>query len=426
MQLRSPGNPWSLLNGALLMAFLALLVVVPWGYAAIPLLAMGIALLGVFLAPDARARLALLDREDALWLLALVAYALVWLLDVARTGKWPVGEGNQGVALPLWPLLAAVVLVWWRCYPPSPFGWRLGLSAGALGAGAIAAYERWILGVARPDNGMNPIPFGNLSLLLGVLALIVLLGRMEAPRERRGVDGLLGFAALAGLMTSLLSGTRGGWIALPLLAWLIYRTFRHVLPRRRLWLVAGVFGALLAGCVALPQSKVTDRIGLAVDDVHGYFVEGVKGTSLGVRLEMWKAGARLFAEKPLIGWGEGRLERARDALVAEGIVHPGVSRYDQLHNDLIDTAARRGLVGLATLLMLYGVPILLFSRHLRRCRDPGICALAASGMMVPVAFIDFGMSQSMLRDVRGLSGYLGLSVACWVLLKAAIPPRHPA
>jgi O-antigen ligase len=416
------------LNGALLMAFLALLVVAPWGYAAIPLLAMGIALLGVFLAPDARARLALLDREDALWLLALVAYALVWLLDVARTAKWPVGEGNQGVALPLWPLLAAVVLVWWRCYPPSALGWRLGLSAGALGAGVIAAYERWILGVARPDNGMNPIPFGNLSLLLGVLALIALLGRLEAPRERRhaGVDGLLGLAALAGLMTSLLSGTRGGWIALPLLAWLIYRTFRHVLPHRRLWLVAGVFGALLAGCVALPQSKVTDRIGLAVDDVHGYFVEGVKGTSLGVRLEMWKAGARLFAEKPLIGWGEGRLERARDALVAEGTVHPGVSRYDQLHSDLIDTAARRGLVGLATLLMLYGVPVLLFSRHLRRCRDPGICALAASGLMVPVAFIDFGMSQSMLRDVRGLSGYLGLSVACWVLLKAAIPPRHPA
>ena len=40
-----------------------------------------------------------------------------------------------------------------------------------------------------------------------------------------------------------------------------------------------------------------------------------------------------------------------------------------------------------------------------------------AGLMTPLAFIVFGLSQSMLRDVHGLSGYLGLSIGCWVILR---------
>ena len=40
-----------------------------------------------------------------------------------------------------------------------------------------------------------------------------------------------------------------------------------------------------------------------------------------------------------------------------------------------------------------------------------------AGLMTPLAFIIFGLTQSMLRDVHGLSGYLGLSIGCWVILR---------
>jgi O-antigen ligase len=131
---------------------------------------------------------------------------------------------------------------------------------------------------------------------------------------------------------------------------------------------------------------------------------------------MWRGGLQLFVERPWTGWGEGRLETARDALVANHILHPGVSYYDQLHSDIIDTAARRGVVGLLGLVLLYGVPIYLFSRRLG-CSSPGVRILAMSGLMITLAFLIFGLSQSMLRDVHGLSGYLGLSIGCWVILK---------
>ena len=75
-------------------------------------------------------------------------------------------------------------------------------------------------------------------------------------------------------------------------------------------------------------------------------------------------------------------------------------------------------MGLVSLLLLYGVPLVLFATHLRRRRDIQGQAQALSGVIVVVAFIGFGLTQSLLRDVRGLSGFLGMLTACWCLLKA--------
>ncbi|MDN3555249.1 O-antigen ligase family protein [Halomonas maura] len=416
-------DPWRRGNTLLLWAFVSLLILVPWGYAAVPLAAGLLALCGVLARRGpTRQYPALLDGEDWGWLLVLATFAGLWCWDVARTGQWPVAEHARGWLMPLWPLLAAALLIWLRRHPPSRIGWWLGLLVGGQGAGAIAMHERFVLGAYRADNGMNAIPFGNLALLLGVLALVAMLGRLSLSRRPfPWLTAALGLTAVAGFAASFLSGTRGGWVVVPLLAWMGFRAFRGVFSRRRMLMAAAGFWGLLAGLVAmtaLTDYGVSSRIERAMDDARDYVVEGDSGNSVGLRLEMWHAGGQLFLEKPLTGWGEGHLQAARDAMVEAGVLHSGVSQFDQLHSDIIDTAARRGVLGLLTLGALYGVPAWLFARHLHRSRDPQTRTLALSGLMVAVAFVDFGLTQSMLRDARGLSGYLGLSVACWVLLKA--------
>jgi O-antigen ligase len=414
-------EPWRAANTLLLWAFVSLLILLPWGYAAAPLAA-GLLALSVMLGTPGQCQssLARLDGEDRLWLLALVAFSGLWCWDVARTGVWPVAEHGRGWLLPLWALMAAGLLVWLRAHPPSRLGWWLGLLVGGVGAGSTAAYERFVQGAYRADNGMNAIPFGNLSLLLGVLALVALLGRLSRHRRPSPwLSAALGLAALAGFSASFLSGTRGGWVAVPLLAWIGFRAFRDIFPRRQVLLVAVGFWSVMIGLVAMTATTdygVHDRLGKAVKDVRGYMA-GDSGSSVGLRLDMWSAGGQLFLERPVLGWGEGRLQQARDGMADAGLVHPDVSLYEQLHSDIIDTAARRGLLGLMTLAALYGIPAWLFGRHLRRSRDAQTRTLALSGLMITVAFVDFGLTQSMLRDVRGLSGYLGLTVACWVLLK---------
>ena len=412
---------WRAANTLLLGAFVSLLILVPWAHAAIPLAAGLLALSGVLISRGlAQYRPVVLDGEDGAWLLTLMVFAGLWCWDVARTGAWPVADHGRGWLLPLWPLLAAGLLVWMRRHPPSRLGWWLGLVLGGLGAGTIATYERFVLGAYRADNGMNAIPFGNISLLLGVLALVAMLGRLCRPqRPSAWLTAALGVASVAGLAGSVLSGTRGGWVVVPLLAWMGYRAFRLVFPRRQMLMVGGGLGVLIAGLVAttaITDHAASSRIDRVVNDIERY-LDGDRGSSVGLRLDMWQAGGQLFLEKPWLGWGEGRLQAARDMLVDEGELHPEASLYDHLHSDIIDTTARRGMLGLLTLLALYGVPAWLFGHHLHHSRDAQTRTLALSGLMVCVAFVDFGLTQSMLRDVRGFSGYLGLMVACWVLLK---------
>ncbi len=186
----------------------------------------------------------------------------VWLGDVWRTDVWPVGEGNQGAGLPLWPVLAALLLVAWRQASPRPGFWWWGLAFGALLAGAIAAYEHWWLGRWRVGNGVNAIPFGNLSLLLGTLSLA---GLMSSSSIRNELRLVLALAAVGGLLASVLSGTRGGWVVFPVLVLILLLALRETGSRwgrlrvGPVWLV-GVLVAVLLAMSLMPGAPVKGRL----------------------------------------------------------------------------------------------------------------------------------------------------------------------
>jgi len=408
----------------LLFSFLAFLLVFQSAYAMLPVLAVVAALLCLVEFQRGHARLA---GDDFVMLLVLLCFALVWLADVWRAGLWPVGTEGEGRWLPVWPLLAALVLLAWRCVPPAGTAWWWGIALGALCAGGIAAHEHFWLGRWRPDNGMNAIPFGNLALLLGTLSLVALVFLPHALGRRFVVlqKVVLVLAALAGLLASVLSGTRGGWVVFPALGLLVCGAAFVVMPRRRMIALAAMLVVALLAMAFLPRASVTARVGEGVENLQEY-AEGNAGSSLGVRLEMWRAGWHLVQEKPLLGWGEGKLEAQRDQWVAEGRFNRGISQYDQLHSDIVDTLARRGIVGMLSLFSLYLMPLGLFWHYWRRAGHAGnkavqreVRAFALCGALVVVAFMGFGLSQSMLRDPRGLAGFLGLLVACWCLLKRA-------
>ena len=146
------------------------------------------------------------------------------------------------------------------------------------------------------------------------------------------------------------------------------------------WLV-GVLVAVLLTMSLMPGAPVKGRLAQGVTNLQEY-ADGDAASSLGIRLEMWRAGWQLIKRRPGLGWGEGRLEAQRDVWVEQGRFHPGISRYDQLHSDLVDTFARRGLVGLLSLMALYGVPLWLFWCHWRKGRDEDSRALALCGVLV--------------------------------------------
>tara|TARA_R110000851_G_scaffold289629_1_gene443776 strand:- start:2217 stop:3446 length:1230 start_codon:yes stop_codon:yes gene_type:complete len=396
------------LNSLALVGFLVSLVIPPLAYAFFAAL---IVVLAVPVAVGPRGGLNL-SREDRWFLLALLLFGLHLVLDASRSGM-PVGHETAST-LPWWPLAVALVLVGWRRFPPAGVALWWGAALGALVACGIVLVRWLVLGVDRvrvPD--INAIPFGNLSLVLGVLSLVWALRRPKIPL-------LFGAAALAGLVASLLSGTRGGWVTLPVVGvvlWLCQgaeiRRFWSAWPRpTRLLAVAGVaLVAAFAVWQALPRAAVL------VEDLRVYFVDGVTRTSVGLRLDMWHTAWVLFLQKPLLGWGEGAMMPELRRLIAVGELNEQARYFGfQLHSDVLDTLARRGLLGLITLLLMYAVPLAGFVRRLK-CGDVDVRVFALAGTLVVLMFAGFGLTQSQFRDERSFAAYLVLVVACWVLMR---------
>ncbi len=388
--------------------FLAGLVTLPLGYAAFAALVVVLALPGALL-PRGGARLC---PEDRWFLLALLLFGLHLMLDAWRSGA-PVGHQTAST-LPWWPLAAALVLVAWRRLPPVGVALWWGAAFGALAACGIVLVRWLALGVDRVHvPGINAIPFGNLSLMLGVLSLVWALRLSQMPL-------LFGVAALAGLVVSLLSGTRGGWVTLPVVAVVLFLCQGAEI--RRLWSAWSLQTRLLAvaGVVLVAAFAVWQALPRAValvEDLRGYLHQGVTRTSVGLRLDMWHAAWTLFLQKPLLGWGEGAMMPELRRLIAAGELNEQARYFGfQLHSDVLDTLARRGLLGLITLLLMYAVPLAGFVRRLK-CGDVEVRMFALAGTLVVLMFAGFGLTQSQFRDERSFAAYLVLVVTCWVLMR---------
>nr|WP_298248821.1 O-antigen ligase family protein [uncultured Halomonas sp.] len=414
------------MSGLLILGFIALLVVLPWAHWIIPALGLiglvpgAIAIKLVVARRRAAGAISVpLERDDWLLLLVFLAYSVGWLFDVARSEQWPADSSGWLIPLPFWPLLAAVLMLWLARYPPGVHVFWVAVCCGGLGAGLIALYESLMLGRARASNDLNAILFGNLSLLLGLLSLLALVWCLRRNHAwSYGLACLAMLAGLSGILGSLLSGTRGGWIAMPLLLLIWFWSTRGLLPTGWKHGVIALLVVVVFTAVFVPGSNITPRIAAIGPQLH-QFQSGEAQGSVGLRLEMWRSGVMLWRDRPFLGWGEGAVTERVHALIAEGQLSPQIYRFRQLHSDVIDTAARRGLAGVTMLFLLYCVPLWLFWRRFRSVRGAEVQLMAGAGLMIGVAFIAFGLSQSMLRDSLGLSGFLGLSIACWVSLRGS-------
>ena len=381
--------------------FGALALVVPSGYSAgAVMLLLGSAVLLV-------KRPALgLARQDWLVMGAMAGYAVFVMLEA-----WWTGLGVRGLDKPLRLLLGVPVLLLVMAYPPRLAWLWSGLALGAVLAGGMAGWQSLVLEVPRVDAFTHPIQFGNISMLMGMLCLAGLGWAVVQPRRRLWVTLLL-LGALGGVLGSLFSGSRGGWIGVPVILWVLYRSYgRELTHALKLMLLAGLVGGAVV-VYAVPQIGVQQRVHQAVDDISRYVSGESRVTSVGARFEMWRGASRLALDAPWRGVGSGHYDQAMQSLADQGVIDPGVLVYNHAHNEFLDTLARRGLLGLAVLLALYLVPMKLFARQLH-ARDMERRALAAAGVILPVAYIDFGLTQVFLSHNSGVMIYAVWLAVLW-------------
>jgi O-antigen ligase len=351
---------------------------------------------------------ALLSKDAWPFTLPLLAYAGVHLLlGLMESITWRAVD-------PILPFVLFMFGVWaLRQYKPSAAWFWAGLAIGAMGAAGISGYQSITLGM-RADGFTHAIQFGNIALLFGVLCMVRALTTMQL--SWLNLLMWLGFAS--GVAASVWSQTRGGWVAIALVfAWVLVQAISPWPWFKRVFAVL-----LLVGVVAIPATQfglyrvVESRVTEGVIEAKAYFETNQQNSSVGARLAMWQFAIQKVGDAPLMGHGKQGWIEMRDQAIAKGELHPFIANFDHVHNEYLDVLLKRGAVGLALLMMLYLVPMLWFFKPYLKAADIEVTSLAMAGMVIPMMYMDFGLTQLFLGHNSGRM----VLVSVWMCVAALL------
>jgi O-antigen ligase len=221
---------------------------------------------------------------------------------------------------------------------------------------------------------------------------------------------------MAGITASFLSGSRGGWLGVPvILLFIFFHVRTSISPGQIKVTVASLLvGIILA--VAIPATGIKDRLYSAHKDLQGYFYKDKKTSSLGARLEMWKSAYFIFLEAPVAGVGKSKIRGYEKALIKDDDVHKVVKKYAHAHSDYLDSLSERGILGLALLLLFYFGNLKIFNDRVITSSQPVTKALALMGAVGALSYINFSFTESLLTKNMGLSFYCFTLIIIWAVM----------
>lgn len=293
-------------------------------------------------------------------------------------------------------LLPWCALVAYAATPSRLWLWR-GAMVGIVLAFVLALAQA-SSGLHRAGAGSNPLVFANAVLTLLVLAVYC---RPPGRRWRVLLPVMLAFAL--GTATIVLSGSRG---VLPGLGLLLLVAV--IGGGRRRWLRLGVAGGVMAAALTMlwsvPMLAEQTRLHYVRTDLQAYS-RGHVDTPIGARIEFLAVAGRAFAQHPLTGVGIDRFGGEIRRIPVCTRQDLAFCKLGHAHNDLAEWAATMGLPGLATIVLIYLLPALLFVRLLRRAGAGPPIGSAWAGLMLIAMYVLSGMTQSMFAHALSATIY---------------------
>lgn len=284
-----------------------------------------------------------------------------------------------------------------------------GLSAGAIGAGIYSIIDSgWFEAGQRVRGAYNPILFGDLSLLMAFLNF----QSVYYFRQKHAVlvmIPVLGF--ILGTMAGFLTGSRGGWVAIPGFVVILILQLKHYF---KLWVTgAAIGGILLASLVAYeaPFTGVATRIQGAFEDFHAFSKGNVTwGGGVGNRLESWRAAWLIFKNHPFLGIGPGGYGYAIRDMISRRILRHDIEVYfNQPHDIYLSVMVDSGLVGLAALLSIFLLPLNIAGSWIRKKEKNPEAAYAI--FVLVSGFMIFGLTETVFGRSVFVSFYLIMMAA---------------
>ncbi|HRL99383.1 MAG TPA: O-antigen ligase family protein [Acidovorax sp.] len=357
------------------------------------------------------------DRYTLGLCLLMVGMGCMWFVLTLDVG---VNRWDKGIK---W-LLGALCLLYLAAYPPRPSFFRAGLPIGCVGMGCLALWQVFHLGLDRANGFTNAIQWGNLALLLACLTAVLLAVFWRPSRWPWRLGMML--AVVLGFAASLLSQSRGGWLAVlavvPLWLWWVWR----IRPQRFGRLLGALALALAALALVLAFTpRFNDRVEQAAAEITGYVHSGQENTSVGNRLAQYHLVADMIPAKPWLGWGAHGFVQEMQRRVDAGEYAPQMMHYPEVHNIFLDAWVKVGVGGVLLQAVLLGWVLVMFwpsrQRLARHATDSPpwreALALRVMGSTVPVCYFVFGLSQPFFNHNSGIMCFVFYVAVLWAALQ---------
>lgn len=326
-----------------------------------------------------------IDRHDVSVLFSLTAFPLVVIINMQyHHWEWSYFDNPSRFLLVI-PIYFVI-----KKYGISLSFLYAGLALGAIGAGMLGFQQKWIEGLSRAQGYTNPIPFGDISLTLAILSSTYLIKeKNRKPKTWLVALSLLGI--LGGLTGFLASGTRGAWVALPCMGWVLINSMFIKKWNRYLIYISSLF--FLAG-VYIMVPAVNDKVDGIANHIYSYYYENEINTSTESRLEMWKAAFFVFKENFLIGIGQNQFSSGLTALIEANSISPLVGKYGHAHNEILTVLAELGFFGFVGIFSLYAG----FLFYFKNAKEHSL-KIATAGLVLIIGYFAFGLTQAMFRHI---------------------------
>ncbi len=266
-----------------------------------------------------------------------------------------------------------------------------------LGAVLAAALSYVSTRAGRPSQiaAMNPIPYGNLCILLGFLSLLSLrdLNKNDEGTVKFTFTSLACIvASICGVLGSFWTESRGGWVAFVVVALL----FLCIAPGiKALYKAIAVIVFTFMLVLSYTQiDRINSRVNVAIDETQLYLNQTNRDTSVGIRLQLWEASLLVLKEHPLAGLGVGHYQEGLKSLSERGVISPLAATMPHSHNELAHFATLLGIPGLLCILCLYFVPAGWFLSKIRS-KQPRARNAAYMGLTTCLLFFVFGWTEVM-------------------------------
>lgn len=228
----------------------------------------------------------------------------------------------------------------------------------------------------------NPI----ITYNIGLISLSIL-GLFYAFYDQSKKSYLFLAISLIAMFSLILQGTRGTWLALPFIYFIITIVYFKQQSKKCLIFLATIF-IFIAVNIALPNSPLKNRMDAFHQDSEN-IQESNYQNSTGIRLMLWENSIELFKKQPILGVNLYGIEKNNCELQAQEKLP---QCFQHQHSIYFNELAANGLFGIFGLLTTLLLPFIYFVKNYSRSNEK-LKLLSLSGATFVFYFAACGLTE---------------------------------